>query len=476
MVARAAEPGGCTMARLIGVVVSAAIALLSLTFTALSPAAAETDFPYWGSYGGTTHIARCQPGQYMVSFRGRSGDLIDQIEVLCAPINNDLTYGTSTPAGHGGANGGVTFQPMGCLASEAVGGIAWMAGRDENDSGMPGYVDMFGATCRGLAPPHSRGKFLEQYSNDDPGAFANSWMRQQHELDPPGYNYDYVGKPANDTDANPAHGYGQQCPADELSVGLRFSSGAFINSIALICDTGPAELAARAAGTAGSLGDVPKPDAGINFSGKWDTNANGQKLTVTLTQDAKGYVTGTYPGGKITDGVVIGSQLRAKWTEGARSGRLRFNILNGKTLEGRYNNDATKQASLNDKPWNGVRAPAISVAAAESALAAGALGTSGGGAAAASFVGSWQTTINGSSPGTMTLSGSASSWTGSYTALGISGHVASGYISGDGHLHIVWSQPGATGKAEFHFTATNQFKGSFTIDGNPVPGSWDGHR
>ena len=327
MVARAAEPGGCTMARLIGVVVSAAIALLSLTFTALSPAAAETDFPYWGSYGGTTHIARCQPGQYMVSFRGRSGDLIDQIEVLCAPINNDLTYGTSTPAGHGGANGGATFQPMGCLASEAVGGIAWMAGRDENDSGMPGYVDMFGATCRGLAPPHSRGKFLEQYSNDDPGAFANSWMRQQHELDPPGYNYDYVGKPANDTDANPAHGYGQQCPADELSVGLRFSSGAFINSIALICDTGPAELAARAAGTAGSLGDVPKPDAGINFSGKWDTNANGQKLTVTLTQDAKGYVTGTYPGGKITDGVVIGSTRffdieRWPWPQGhLRHGR-----------------------------------------------------------------------------------------------------------------------------------------------------------
>jgi hypothetical protein len=314
---------------------------------------------------------------------------------------------------------------------------------------------------------------VKQYSNDDPAGFYNNWMGMYHEQDPPGYNYDYVGGKANETDAPPPHGYGQQCPADELSVGLRFSSGNLINSIALICDTGPAELAAKGAGTAGSLGEVPKPDPGINFSGVWDTNANGQKLTVTLTQDGKGYVTGTYAGGKITNGVVIGSQLRAQWTEGNRSGRLRFNILNGKTLEGRYNNDPTKQASLNDKPWNGTRATSIFGGVGTINDHAGTTGTG----VIAGFAGSWTTTINGMAQGTLTLNGSGTTWSGTYSGLGISGKITGGVAMPDGRLHVFWQQPGGTGQAFFTLKGANAFTGTFFFDANPkATGSWDGKR
>jgi hypothetical protein len=534
----------------------AAVALFAaaLVSVPVAPASAHTEFQDFGRYNSNRHTLACPAGSYVVGFQGRSGDLIDQITVRCAPLmGTTFQHGTAVPAGHGGGFGGGAFGVHDCGPSQAVGGLAWQVSRDEHDAGQEGFVDMFGVTCRELAPPYNRGGFLKVYSNDDPGAFSNNWMVMQHEFDPPLYNFDYVGKPANLTDAVSPHGFAQQCPADELATAIKFASGVFIDAVALICDAAPTAVAQTpapapappplpaapagavagfdrpgsdyfsfasanpancqlscqkdttcaawswaAAGTHGvpnatcymkrptapaAKADAccisgtrtaevavdagaAKPDAGIDFSGAWDTMANGQKLAVTLTQDAKGNVTGSYPGGTITNGVVIGSQLRATWTEGSRTGRLRFNILPPAmtTIEGRYNNVLTKEPSLNDKPWGGSRA------------GAGA-GASGSASAGANFAGTWQTTINGSTPGSLTLTGSGSAWSGTYSGAGITGKIQNGSIGGDGHLRVAWKNSGgATGKVDFKLTGVHIFHGTFYFDSNPAAvGSWDGH-
>ncbi len=258
---------------------------LSIAIFSAAPASAETDFPYFGHYNSNVRIAKCAPGSFMVGFQGRFGDVIDQITVRCAPVlATAFQHGTAVPANHGGGFGGSAFGAHDCPPSQVVGGIAWQATRSEDDASQPGGVDMFGVTCRELAPPYNRGGFLKQYSNDDVGSFTNAWMRQQHEFDPPGYNFDNVSKPAYLTDAVPPHSYGQQCPADELSIGLKFLSGVYVDGVALMCDKAPTALAGPpppAAAPPGALAGFDRPGSDLK---RVDLTSNNPNLCFNACQ------------------------------------------------------------------------------------------------------------------------------------------------------------------------------------------------
>ena len=94
------------------------------------------------------------------------------------------------------------------------------------------------------------------------------------------------------------------------------------------------------------------------------------------------------------------------------------------------------------------------------------------------FAGNWQTTVNGTMPGTLTLSDLRDTWTGTYTTSGVTGSISKGAVQSNGHLTFLWTNPGnVTGHGDFVLTGPDSFTGTFYFDANPgAPGTWNGHR
>ncbi len=94
------------------------------------------------------------------------------------------------------------------------------------------------------------------------------------------------------------------------------------------------------------------------------------------------------------------------------------------------------------------------------------------------FAGDWQTTVNGTMPGTLTLSHLHDTWGGTYTTSGVTGAISKGQIAANGHLTFVWTNPGnVTGHGDFVLTGPSSFSGTFYFDSNPgAVGTWTGHR
>ncbi|OJX15552.1 MAG: hypothetical protein BGO82_12955 [Devosia sp. 67-54] len=93
---------------------------------------------------------------------------------------------------------------------------------------------------------------------------------------------------------------------------------------------------APASAAANDIPTAPSPAAAADFGGNWSTQVqNGTVYPMTLTQDGAGHVTGSYPDGTISDGVVVDYTLYAHWQQGAANGLLQFNIVqNGQSFAG----------------------------------------------------------------------------------------------------------------------------------------------
>ena len=75
------------------------LALLLMT----NPAAAKTIFPVVGGSGDAGFQDHCPANEYMTGLAGRAGNVLDEIQIICAPI---LPNGTQGAKYYGPARGG----------------------------------------------------------------------------------------------------------------------------------------------------------------------------------------------------------------------------------------------------------------------------------------------------------------------------------------------------------------------------------
>ena len=101
-----------------------------------------TTGPLFGTLTGAESppsTTECAVGSAVTGFTGRSGALIDRLELYCAPLNPDGTLGASVPAGGSvGGTGGGEFAPIMCPNNTLANGVAGRTGDD---------IDQFGLTC-----------------------------------------------------------------------------------------------------------------------------------------------------------------------------------------------------------------------------------------------------------------------------------------------------------------------------------------
>jgi hypothetical protein len=107
--------------------------------------------PYRGGFGGEVHAIDCRAGDVVVGFTGRTGNFVDRLGIMCAPLHSDGTIGmpyqvsdpsTGQPIEYGGT-GGTALPPFfTCPANQAVVGVHTASGK---------YLDALAFFC-GPAP------------------------------------------------------------------------------------------------------------------------------------------------------------------------------------------------------------------------------------------------------------------------------------------------------------------------------------
>jgi hypothetical protein len=191
---------------------AAIIGFLLCALGAIDGVAAK-EFPPFGDRGDAQATDHCKPGTFLIGLKVRSGDWVDQIEMICAPLDN---YGsTAGPRNQGpvrGGNGGGNPIETTCGPGEVIMGVGLVM--------TYGYkqVRMFRFNCVSMT------------------------RRGRHAIN--------LG--------NTAHGpptVEQDCPSDEAVTGMQIHYGKHVNAIGLICSHRPQQLPhAGSGGPAGGGG------------------------------------------------------------------------------------------------------------------------------------------------------------------------------------------------------------------------------
>jgi hypothetical protein len=194
--------------------IAAVIIPLLTSFVAVDGVAAK-EFPPFGDRGDAQATDHCKPGTFLIGLKVRSGDWVDQIEMICAPLDNHGS--TAGPRNEGpvrGGNGGGNPVETTCGPGEIIMGVGLlMTPRNRQ-------VRMFRFNCASMAGGG------------------------RHDID--------LG--------NTAHGaptVRQDCPNDEAVTGMQIHYGKHVNAIGLICSHRPQQLphAGGGGGTAVGLGE-----------------------------------------------------------------------------------------------------------------------------------------------------------------------------------------------------------------------------
>ncbi len=191
-----------------------ALILVGLPFAA-SPAFA-TEFPAVGSNGDAPFRDDCTAGQYLIGLKGRAGAWIDQVGLICAPIQADLTSGPKSYGPARGGNGGTPVDQY--CASGTV------------------------ATSMSL---HFTKDMKQVFSIDLTCTSVRTWQEQQ----PPASLEPVNLVTATDNlDVDPGANPTQTCPQGEVASGLNGQYGRHVNALGLICDEFKVASAAPSSG------------------------------------------------------------------------------------------------------------------------------------------------------------------------------------------------------------------------------------
>jgi hypothetical protein len=283
----------------------AAAALVILAALALAPGArADKQFPADGGPGEGYHRMPCDPGTYLVGFRGRTGAWIDRIGVGCAPIRPELEWRVSDrfePYTFGGFGGG--FDDEFCNADEVVTGI------------------------RPTLTPGNQVLKIQFYCSS-----MKTWERRRT-------TFGGVGQFGADARRLPW----QVCPYGTVGDGLLITSGKHVNAVGLHCGTYAPQVAAKPA----PAGPPPALEPSVGFSGLWETTTSlGGKFKMALTVSSNGTgVTGMYVhdnkkyNGTLAGGLdPSGQVLTYAWTSPgvSASGSGTFALMPSGTIAGSF--------------------------------------------------------------------------------------------------------------------------------------------
>jgi hypothetical protein len=109
--------------------VNGTCAPLVVSGSSVSIGAASSSTPRIGTSGTRDTTATCPAGSVVTGFSGRSGLLIDAVQLTCSKLNADGTLGTKSTTGQVGGSGGSPFAERSCPAGMAAG----LFGRAGND-------------------------------------------------------------------------------------------------------------------------------------------------------------------------------------------------------------------------------------------------------------------------------------------------------------------------------------------------------
>ena len=181
----------------------------------MSPAWA-TMFPAIGDRGDAQTTDQCPAGQFWVGLRGRTGEWVDQVQLICEPLLSGSGLGAKS---YGHAYGGQGGSPteIYCDPSSVVNGMSpWI-----NPGGQVAFVQM---RCKNASTGEIKG-------------FA--FFGPQPQFNKNGLS-------------------GQDCPDGEAAVGYSVNYGKHVNGLGLIC--GPLQIGAAGPVTngfkvGGAIGD-----------------------------------------------------------------------------------------------------------------------------------------------------------------------------------------------------------------------------
>jgi hypothetical protein len=181
----------------------------------LSGEARGTDLPYVGGEGGNNYRVECPAGAFVVGFRGRSGDWVDRLQVVCSPWNgNTLGNPQVLPTVLGNSGGGYPNDAY-CPGAAVV--VALTPSFTTKRGEYVGFLDDLAAEC-----------FDVGLRNVGQGPAYRPSLRSSGGQRPVGIGASFHAKPDQ-----------QRCPDGELASGVHGRAGLFIDSIGLICGPAP---------------------------------------------------------------------------------------------------------------------------------------------------------------------------------------------------------------------------------------------
>ena len=290
--------------------------------------AAATDLPVLGTdirFGSPIRVV-C-PGGYLVGFHGRIGSWIDNFQIVCASFDaarRQFVNATPMTPTFGLSQGGAPAEVL-CNGDEAVRTIT---AHDTKGDGPSDVMHTIEFTCV-LPTLHFPDK--KKYAGAGP-----------IEGRPIFFGTSFTGV------------FSQECPANELAIGMAGRFGRFVDALGLICGPPPSLAVA-----------LPPPPAIAHpgdFTGSWQTHTDRQTVEMTILQNNNRTVDGNYVTQGGDRGTINGNfganvyQLR--WVQGRFRGTAQFFLAaDGNSFTGSFTADAHPDLPppFRQGPWVGTR-------------------------------------------------------------------------------------------------------------------------
>jgi hypothetical protein len=255
--------------------------LLAILACALQPSAARQEYPAIGGRGDANAPEECRHGHYVIGFKGRAGDWIDQISFECAALQPDGSLISDPPGQAFGGPGGSPAE-INCPPRSVINRLIIKMTEEAKQVGT------IQATCV-----------------DTRGAVTDTILFGGR-LPPTDHFFLDVGNKPNSTE-------NQECRGGEALTGFQVNYGKHINALGAICDalhlpapppssvvlapTTPPQPQGVIHKTGRAVGDPlppPGPSGPSAFVGVWDTHT-GQNGHFRLTfSESNGVLVGKF--------------------------------------------------------------------------------------------------------------------------------------------------------------------------------------
>jgi hypothetical protein len=322
------------------------VSLFAILALALQPSAARQEYPAIGGSGDTQAPSECRHGHYVIGFKGRVGDWIDQISFECGALQPDGSLIPDPPGQAFGGNGGspaeITCPPRSVMNKFLI--------KSTEDDRMVGAVE---ALCVDVKS----------------GAVTDT-IRFGGTLPVPTHSIFDVGD-------KPNHIQNQECRAGEALTGFQVNYGKHVNALGAICDTlhlpaPPPSSVVLAPTTPPQPPAVLKrtghgrprtPDGPGPFVGVWNTQTSQHAHFRVTFSVSNGVLVGKFenldnspqyngtltqkPGTEIKDGNLAYTYVQPA-TKGSGTGL--FMIVDGDTLVGQIVTNDNPPLKV---PWHG---------------------------------------------------------------------------------------------------------------------------